>query len=104
MPRITFMSATTSVSDRRGMSSRAPAPRFAFLRSRLASVVPHGSAALLLAAVLALATGLLAYIPSAFSVDSWLALATGPDIWQHGRPFHELLRVVSHAVLLADQQ
>ena len=67
-------------------------------------LVPQGSDALLVAAVLALATGLLAYLPGAFSVDSWLALATGRDIWQHGLPFHETLTVVSHGVRWVDQQ
>jgi hypothetical protein len=63
-----------------------------------------GPNALLVIATLALATGLLAYVSSAFGVDSWLALAAGREIWQNGLPHHETFTVIAHGVTWVDQQ
>src|SRR5437763_15747209 len=71
---------------------------------RSVQALPRGSDALLLAAVLALATGLLAYLAGAFSVDSWLALTAGRDIWQGGIPHHETLTAVGNGAPWIDQQ
>jgi len=58
----------------------------------------------LVVAVLALAAGLLAFLPGAFSVDSWLALVTGREVWQSGVPHHEVLTSMSHGITWIDQQ
>lgn len=79
-------------------ASSSGAWSWASLRHRL------GSDALLAAALVVFATGLLAYLPSAFGVDSWLALMAGRDIWQHGLPHHESLTILSHGVAWVDQQ
>jgi hypothetical protein len=63
-----------------------------------------GPDALLVAAILFLSGGLLMSLPSAFSVDSWLALSTGREIWQVGLPHHETLTVIAHGVRWVDQQ
>jgi hypothetical protein len=65
---------------------------------------PKGSSALLLIAVLAVAVGLLNGLPSAFSVDSWLELVAGRDIWQAGIPHTETLTVIAHGLNWVDQQ
>lgn len=64
----------------------------------------RGTDALLVVAMLALATGLLAYLPSAFGVDSWLELVAGRLIWQSGVPHHETLTLLSHGAAWVDQQ
>jgi hypothetical protein len=56
------------------------------------------------AALLFLAAGLLTYLPSAFGVDTWLALAAGREIWQSGIPHHETLTVMAHGAAWVDQQ
>lgn len=71
--------------------------------SRLTGVLASADTPLVIA-VLALATALLAFLPSAFGVDSWLALLAGRDIWQHGLPQHETLTVIAHGVHWVDQQ
>jgi hypothetical protein len=77
-------------------NGRAPRP--------VRAALPRGSDALLLFAVLALATVLLALLRSAFSIDTWLELAVGRLIWQHGLPQHETLTVMAHGVRWVDQQ
>jgi hypothetical protein len=54
--------------------------------------------------ILFLASALLLSLPSAFSVDSWLALTTGREIWQVGLPHHETLTVIAHGGSWVDQQ
>jgi hypothetical protein len=66
--------------------------------------LPRGSDALLFIAVLALAVTLLGFLPASFSVDSWLALVVGRDIWHTGLPHHDTLTVISHGVRWVDQQ
>jgi hypothetical protein len=55
-------------------------------------------------AVVTLAAVLLANLPSAFDVDSWLALVAGRDLWQNGLPHHETLTVLAHGSAWIDQQ
>src|SRR5436309_14154207 len=69
--------------------------RFAWLRT---------SDALLVAALLCLGAGLLAYLPYAFGLDTWLGLAAGREIWQTGIPHHEMLTVIAHGAGWVDQQ
>ena len=64
----------------------------------------RGSDVLLGLAALALAAGLLAFLPTTFSVDSWLALLTGREVWQHGIPTHETLTALAHGRQWVDQQ
>lgn len=64
----------------------------------------RGVDVLLAVALVVLAAGLLAFLPSAFSVDSWLALVTGREIWQTGLPHHEVLTAMSHGIKWIDQQ
>lgn len=52
----------------------------------------------------ALAVVLLVALPASFSVDSWLALVAGRDIWQSGLPHHEALTSIAHNVQWIDQQ
>jgi hypothetical protein len=63
-----------------------------------------GVDALLAVALMGLAAALLALLPSAFSVDSWLALVTGREVWNGGVPRHEVLTVMSHGITWIDQQ
>jgi hypothetical protein len=59
---------------------------------------------LLAVALMALALALLAFLPTAFNVDSWLALVAGREVWQSGLPHHEVLTSMSHGVTWIDQQ
>jgi hypothetical protein len=90
-------SASTIAPDHRAQPA-APARPLA----RLASFAGRDS--LLGVAVIALAAGLLLYLPSAFGVDSWLALLAGREIWQHGLPQQETLTIFAHGVRWVDQQ
>lgn len=69
-----------------------------------AFALPRGSARLVLVAVLAFAVVLLVALPASFSVDSWLALVAGRDIWLHGIPHHETLTTMAHGLRWVDQQ
>ncbi|MDQ6776737.1 MAG: hypothetical protein M3071_11105 [Actinomycetota bacterium] len=80
------------------------APRRAGLRSRPWLSSRDGVDALLAVALMGLTAALLALLPSAFSVDSWLALATGREVWSAGVPHHEVLTVMSHGIPWIDQQ
>jgi hypothetical protein len=64
----------------------------------------RGSDVLVAVAVVTLAAVLLANLPSAFDVDSWLALVAGRDLWQNGLPHHETLTVLAHGTAWIDQQ
>src|SRR5207248_8407875 len=64
----------------------------------------RGSDVLLAVATMALAAGLLAYIAGAFSVDTWLALVGGREVWQSGIPQHETLTALAHGKDWVDQQ
>jgi hypothetical protein len=64
----------------------------------------RGSDVLVAVAIMAVATVLVANLPSAFDVDSWLALVAGRDIWQNGFPHHETLTVLSQGAAWIDQQ
>jgi hypothetical protein len=63
-----------------------------------------GPDALLIAAFLLLGVRLLTVLPSSFSVDSWLELATGRLIWQTGIPHHETLTTIAYGRAWVDQQ
>jgi hypothetical protein len=72
---------------------------------RLAAVLERRGVDVLLAvAVLSFAATLIAFLPGAFSVDSWLALVTGREVWQTGVPHHEVLTALSHGIKWIDQQ
>ena len=47
---------------------------------------------------------LLAFLPRAFSVDSWLALVAGREVWQSGLPQQETLTALAHGASWIDQQ
>jgi hypothetical protein len=83
---------------------REPAARTTTLGALSDLLARRGSDVLLAVAIMALAAALLAYLPSAFSVDSWLALVTGRDVWQSGLPHHEALTSLSHGATWIDQQ
>lgn len=83
---------------------RARARRRATGRALPAVFSRRGSDVLLAVGVVALAAVLLVSLPSAFNVDSWLALVAGRDIWQNGLPQHETLTVIAHGVSWVDQQ
>ncbi|MBV9467209.1 MAG: hypothetical protein JO206_06260, partial [Solirubrobacterales bacterium] len=90
------------------MSSLALPREAALTRGRLRALPAvfsqRGSDVLLGVAILALGAVLLASLPSAFDVDSWLALVTGREIWHAGLPQHESLTVIAHGVRWVDQQ
>jgi hypothetical protein len=64
----------------------------------------RGSEVLLGIGIIALAAIQLANLPNSFDVDSWLALVTGRDLWQHGLPHHEALTLLNHGSAWIDQQ
>jgi hypothetical protein len=64
----------------------------------------RGSDVLLAVAMLALGAAFLAYLPSAFSVDTWLGLVGGRDVWNHGIPHIETLTALAHGTHWVDQQ
>lgn len=49
-------------------------------------------------------SALLAFLPGAFSVDSWLALVAGREVWTSGLPHQETLTALSHGGAWIDQQ
>lgn len=63
-----------------------------------------GADTLLAVALLILATVLLLEVPAEFSVDSWLALVTGREVWQSGVPHHETLIALAYGHQWLDQQ
>ncbi len=63
-----------------------------------------GPDAVLVVGVLVFATTLLLELPSAFNVDSWLALVTGRDVWQNGIPAHVTLTAIPLGTKWVDQQ
>jgi hypothetical protein len=78
-----------------GRASSRPLPGLFRLR---------GVDVLLMVALVSLAAVLLALLPGAFNVDSWLALVTGREVWQTGLPHHEVLTSMSHGIGWIDQQ
>lgn len=64
----------------------------------------HGVDVLVAVGVASFGVSLLGFLPSAFNIDSWLALATGREIWQSGLPHHEVLTAMSHGATWIDQQ
>ena len=64
----------------------------------------RGTDVLLGVGLLTLMAGLLAFLPHAFSVDSWLALTAGREVWQSGLPHHETLTALSYGVPWIDEQ
>jgi hypothetical protein len=72
--------------------------------SRSTLLERHGSDVLLAALVLGIAAVLFAFLPGAFSVDSWLALVAGRDVWSSGLPHHETLTALSQGHAWVDQQ
>ncbi|MDQ6806289.1 MAG: hypothetical protein M3065_15310 [Actinomycetota bacterium] len=79
-------------------------PRNAGRRSLRGVSSRAGVDALLAVALMGLAASLLGLLPSGFSVDSWLALVTGREVWNGGVPHHEVLTVMSHGNTWIDQQ
>jgi hypothetical protein len=69
-----------------------------------AFLTQRGSEVLLACAVLAIGTVLLGFLPGSFSVDSWLALTAGRDVWNLGLPHVETLTVLSYGAHWYDQQ
>jgi hypothetical protein len=72
--------------------------------TRSSVLANHGSDVLLLVGILAIAIGLLATLTSAFSVDTWLALADGRLVAQSGIPQHDTMTVMSLGKPWIDQQ
>jgi hypothetical protein len=64
----------------------------------------HGVDVLIGIALTGFAVALLGFLPSAFNVDSWLALVTGRELWQSGLPHHEVLTSMSLGKTWIDQQ
>jgi hypothetical protein len=89
----------SSLAYGRGATS-ASAP----IRALVDACARRGSEVLLGLAIIALAAIQLANLPSSFDVDSWLALVTGRDLWQHGLPHHETLTLLTHGSAWIDQQ
>src|ERR1700723_4703517 len=89
------------------MSSLA-LPRTAARRRRAGALAEllsvHGVDVLLGIALTGFAVALLGFLPSAFNVDSWLALVTGRELWQSGLPHHEVLTSMSLGKTWVDQQ
>jgi hypothetical protein len=73
-------------------------------RPLLALLSRRGSDVLLGIGVIALATALLAYLATAYNVDSWLALVAGRAVWTHGIPHRETLTALSYGTAWHDQQ
>ncbi len=90
------------------MSSLAYAPaaarRSAVSRALANVAADHGSDVLLGVAIAAITTVMIGFLPSAFNVDSWLALVTGRDVSQHGIPAHETLTAIAYGKSWIDQQ
>ncbi len=90
------------------MSSLAFVNRAAHRRSARRSLVDlleeRGGDVLLAVSVLAMVVALLAFLPGAFSVDSWLALVSGRQVWESGIPHHETLTALSYGSNWVDQQ
>src|SRR5947209_7206311 len=64
----------------------------------------HGTDILLGVGLVAMAAVLLAFLPRAFNVDSWLALVGGREVWQSGLPHHETLTALAQGAPWIDQQ
>ena len=90
--------ATEAAPDLRGLSGVRPR------RSLVQLMANRGTDVLLVVGVLTLVALLLAFLPHAFSVDSWLALVTGRDVWQSGLPHHDTLTALSYGAPWVDQQ
>jgi hypothetical protein len=90
------------------MSSLAVADRAAHRRSVWRWLTDlcarRGSDVLLGVAMIAVATGFLAYLTGTFSVDTWLELVAGRDVWNLGIPHHETLTAASYGAVWHDQQ
>ena len=90
------------------MSSLALPPRAVPRRSATGGLLDvfsrRGVDVLIAVALAGLSVALLTFLPSAFNVDSWLALVTGRELWQSGLPHHELLTSLSHGATWIDQQ
>jgi hypothetical protein len=84
--------------DPAGVAQRLPVAR----RSHF--TFPRGSDALLILAILQLGVLLLVLLHSSFSVDSWLELAAGREIWGSGIPQHDTLTVIAQGMRWIDQQ
>src|ERR1700685_4006113 len=64
----------------------------------------RGVDVLLAVALVGFAVVLLEFLPPSFSVDSWLGLVTGREVWQSGVPHHEVLTALSQGHTWIDQQ
>jgi len=71
-------------------------------RARLLTLVAQEPYLVALVGVYAFALARLA--PFEFAGDSWLTLAGGREVWQHGLPAHETLTVMAHGARWIDQQ
>jgi hypothetical protein len=90
------------------VTEAAPALRGLPGARRRASLVElfaeHGTDALLGVGLVAVLAALLAFLPGAFNVDSWLALVGGREVWQSGLPHHEVLTALALGRPWIDQQ
>lgn len=90
------------------MSSLAFVNRAAQGRSARRSVLDvleeRGGDVLLAVSVLATVVALLVFLPGAFSVDTWLALVGGREVWQSGIPDHNTLTALSYGSHWVNQQ
>ena len=85
---------------------RADGPRLgvaARRRPALPSIL-SGPDALLVAALLVLATALVTTLPASYGVDSWLELTAGRLIWHTGIPHYETLTTIAKGRPWIDQQ
>src|ERR1700732_604707 len=78
--------------------------RRAAARGLSAAFSERGSDVVLAVSLMAIAAVLLLNLPGSFSVDSWLALVTGRDLWHSGLPHHETLTVMAQGGAWIDQQ
>lgn len=102
------MAGPGAVDDGMHMSSLAYPPEAASRPAagrHLRAVVERWAADTLLFVIVAgLAIVLLSGVAQDFNVDSWLALATGRLVWEHGIPHHEVLTALSLGHRWIDQQ
>lgn len=79
-------------------------PRVQRLASAVDLCADRGTDVLLGVGLVVVAVALLAFLPQSFSVDSWLALVTGREVWQSGLPHHETLTALAQGAPWRDQQ